>query len=100
MEASDVSRITYELVRVMCDRIHMAQEDLTGHLFAKIYDLRNRNRSLKNHMNILYNKYEGAINSNELLLRDNTTNATNTSIIPSGMYTYYVYMYIYTYLSK
>ena len=71
MEASDISWIVYELVRVKDDRNSMRHEDVLGHFQAKLLELRSKNRRLNFQLKDLYGKYERAMRGDESSVEGN-----------------------------
>lgn len=65
MEATDVSWIVYELIRVKDDRNNMTHEDVVSKLFSKISELKSRNKKLNFQLKDLYRKYEKAMDGEE-----------------------------------
>lgn len=65
MEATDVSWIVYELIRVKDDRNSMTHEDVVSKLFSKISELKSRTRKLNFQLKDLYRKYERAMHGEE-----------------------------------
>lgn len=61
MEASNISWIVYELVRLKDDRASMAHEDVVSRSVEKITELRSRNKKLSSQLKDLYRKYEKAM---------------------------------------
>jgi ribosomal protein S20 len=61
MEASNISWIVYELVRLKDDRASMANEDVISQSLEKITELRSKNRKLSSQIKDLYRKYEKAM---------------------------------------
>lgn len=82
MEASNISWIVYELVRVKDDRNSMRHEDVLGHYQAKIQELRSKNRRLNFQLKDLYGKYERAMRSDESSVEGNRT-ALSVTKVPS-----------------
>ena len=82
MEASNISWIVYELVRVKDDRNSMKHEDVLGHYQAKILELRSKNRRLNFQLKDLYGKYERAMRCDGFGVEENIS-ASSVTKVPS-----------------
>jgi hypothetical protein len=82
MEASNISWIVYELVRVKDDRNSMRHEDVLGHYQAKLQELRSKNRRLNFQLKDLYGKYERAMRCDESSVEGNRA-ASSVTKVPS-----------------
>ena len=82
MEASNISWIVYELVRVKDDRNSMKHEDVLGHYQAKILELRSKNRRLNFQLKDLYGKYESAMRCDDFNLDGNRSASSGTKVPP------------------
>ena len=82
MEASNISWIVYELVRVKDDRNSMKHEDVLGHYQAKILELRSKNRRLNFQLKDLYGKYESAMRCDNFNLEGNRSASSGTKVPP------------------
>jgi hypothetical protein len=80
MEASNISWIVYELVRVKDDRNSMRHEDVLGHYQAKLQDLRSKNRRLTFQLKDLYGKYERAMRCDESSVEGNRAASSMTKV--------------------
>ena len=80
MEASNISWIVYELVRVKDDRNSMKHEDVLGHYQAKILELRSKNRRLNFQLKDLYGKYESALRCDNFNLEGNRSASSGTKV--------------------
>ena len=61
MEASDITQIVYELIRISGDRNSMLHEDTVSQYISAISALKARNKRLSYQLKDLYKKYEKAI---------------------------------------
>jgi ribosomal protein S20 len=66
MEASNISWIVYELVRLKDDRASMANEDMISRSLEKITELRLKNRKLSSQLKDLYRRYEKAMRGDDV----------------------------------
>ena len=82
MEASNISWIVYELVRVKDDRNSMRHEDVLGHYQAKLQELRSKNRRLNFQLKDLCGKYERAMRCDESIVEGNKA-ASRVTKVPS-----------------
>lgn len=80
MEASNISWIVYELVRVKDDRNSMRHEDVLGHYQAKLQELRSKNRRLNFQLKDLYGKYERAMRGDESSVEGNRAVSSVTEV--------------------